>query len=421
MWPRVGVAIASFLVVGRVLAQDDLAGRIGRAPDGPVALTFAARPDVCGNGFSYLRVGLGGPGESDWVYAWSEGGGDGRCLNGPVRVVLTRLDRRITGVRVGIGPVRLPAGTTDLGVVGAPGAAQFLVDLAGRTDGRAGRDALTAAALADSADTWRGLLALARNPGVSRGLRESAANWLGRDLGGGRELVDGLLALARDVDAPGSVRSRAVVALGRIQAEVEGLIALAGLDDPVVARPALTALGRSPDPRARALVRRAARDSLLPRPVRAEALKALGGRDATPADLAALRELWPVLETDLKRTALQLVAETGGADNARWLLGVARSNEELVTVRAEAVRLAEQAGIGSAELSRVYDEAADRRVKEATLDALQRIGDRTARAKIGSVAQADTDPQLRRAAVTRLARDGDRRARELLEGVVTKP
>ena len=81
----------------------------------------------------------------------------------------------------------------------------------------------------------------------------------------------------------------------------------------------------------------------------------------------------------------------------------------------------QQAGIGSAEFGKLYDEAADRRVKESILDVLQRIGDRTARAKIGSVARADTDPQLRRAAVTRLARDGDRQSIETLEGVLAKP
>ncbi len=415
------VASVGLFAGGAELAQDDLARRVDGAPDGPVSISYTGRPDVCGNGFSYLRVGVGALGESDWVYTWSDGAGDGRCLAGPIRLLLTRADKRVTGVRVGIGPVRLPAGTTDLGAVSGPGAARFLVDLAGRADGRVGREALTAAAVADSADTWRAFLALARNPAVSRGLRESAAGWLGREAGAAPGLAAGLEALARDPDAPGPVRSRAVSSLGRLETGVGPLLALAESDDPIVARPALSALGRSADPRARALVRRAVRDSALPRPVRLEAIKALGGRDASPADLVALRDLWPGLTGEFKGTVLQLIAETGGGENARWLLGIARSADEPVAVRAQAVRFSEQAGIGSAELGKLYDEAADRRVKEAILDVLQRIGDRTARAKIGSVARADTDPQLRRAAVTRLARDGDRQSLELLEGVLAKP
>jgi HEAT repeat protein len=331
-------------------------------------------------------------------------------------------------VRVGVGTVRWPTGTIDLGAISASGASSYFLGLAGRVDGRLGREALTAAVLADSADTWRGLLAVAANRNGSRGLRESAASWLGREAAtldppALASLTRELITLAQDADAPSSVRGRAVSALGRTDAAAVGpLVGLARADDPAVAKPAITALGRIADSRAREAIRRAARDSGLALPVRIEAIRALGNRDASPADVAALRSLWPTLGGgDLRQTVLQLVGETGGAENARWLLAVARDQTEPPTVRSHAVRAAERAGAGSAQLVRLFDEAGDRRVKESILDALVRIGDRAAREKVGAVAQSDTDPQLRRAAVARLAKTGDRQALDVLEGMVEKP
>jgi hypothetical protein len=214
-----------------------------------------------------------------------------------------------------------------------------------------------------------------------------------------------------------------VAALGRAgTGGVAVLLDLARGDDASVAKAAMTALGRSREPRAREALRRAAADPSGPRQVRLEAIRALGGRDAAAGDLVALRGLWPGLGTvELRAAVLQLAAEAGGAENARWLLSVAQSNTEPSAVRAQAVRFGEQAGVGSAELVRLYDQAADRKVKEAVLEALVRIGDRASRAKLANVAETDTDPALRRTAIARLSRDGDRQSLEVLEGMIARP
>src|SRR5213595_3830258 len=84
------------------------------------------------------------------------------CQPGPVRVVLGRAGKEIVDVNVyvGPGPVQPSPGVTDLGTVQAQDAAEYLLSLAAKADGRPGRDAITPAVLADSATVSPQLLAI---------------------------------------------------------------------------------------------------------------------------------------------------------------------------------------------------------------------------------------------------------------------
>ena len=421
--------VACLLLAACTEAADaqTLANRLDRGPDGKVSITYAARADVCGSA-TLLRIG--GAlwfGESQWSYTRTDGPTDGSCERRPARVLVTRSEGRVVSVRVGVDGAELPPGTTDLGPVPAADAARAFLDLATSLDGRAGREALLAAVLADSAATWRGLLVIARNPEVSRGLRESAGAWLGRELGAadagtGSEIGRGLAAIARDPEMPLSVRTRAVSSLARAPGRpAPELVELAGSDQPALAKAALAGLGRSDDPAARTVLRRAAANRELPTAVRVQAIKSLGDRDASPSDIAALRDLWPSLESGERSAVLEVVSGTGGGENARWLLTLVRRDDEPARDRARAVRAAERAGIGSDELVRLYDQVTDREVRQAVIEALGRIGDRTSLAKIQSIAKADTDPTLRRAALRRLAANGGDEARAVIEDIVERP
>ena len=231
-----------------------LGRRLEGGPDGLLAVRFAARSDVCGSA-TLLRIGSGTWfGDSEWSYSRNSGMGGGTCDRLPAEVLMTRADGRIVAIRVGLAGASLPPGTTDLGVVPSGDAGRAFLDLAARLDGRAGREALLAAAVADSAPTWRDLLELVNNDRVSRGLRESAAGWLGRELvaaesGAAAAIGRALARVARDHDAPISVRTRAVSSLagplGRPPAE---LVTLAGSDEPAIAKAALAGLGRATTP-----------------------------------------------------------------------------------------------------------------------------------------------------------------------------
>jgi len=163
------------------------------------------------------------------------------------------------------------------------------------------------------------------------------------------------------------------------------------------------------------------RDGSLPEGTRQEAIRSLGGSDAVPADYALLRELWPSMTDGSSREAvLESLAEAGGADNVRWLLAQASNASLPPNDRARAVRAAGRAGATTQELSRMWDEGQDRRVKESLLDALLRIGDRAAIDKVTAIAQSETDVQIRRAAINRLAKLGDEKANAMLKDLVEK-
>ena len=118
---------------------------------------------------------------------------------------------------------------------------------------------------------------------------------------------------------------------------------------------------------------------------------------------------------------LDALAEAGGDETVKWLIGVARDGNQSVNDRSRAVQAAARAGASTAQLVQLYDEGQDRRVKEGILESLFRIGDRAAMDKIIAVARAETDQSVRRSVVSRLARTGDPRAKEVLKGLVEQP
>jgi HEAT repeat protein len=68
----------------------------------------------------------------------------------------------------------------------------------------------------------------------------------------------------------------------------------------------------------------------------------------------------------------------------------------------------------------MWDAGQDRRVKEALMDAMLRIGDRASIDKVTAIAQSETDVQVRRAAINRLAKLGDDKANAMLKDLVEK-
>jgi hypothetical protein len=242
-------ALLSSAAPGRADAQT-LAERVERVGDGTVLLSYATRPDVCGDG-----AGTIGRGKRERTTRWSsddDGRGtwsSGDCVPGPARLTLAVEDGRVRRVRVSVGGTpRAAAGTTDLGTIAAPAAAAYLLALAERSDGQAGREAVFAAALADSAVVWPRLLGIARDAGRPAATRREATFWVG-------EAAGEQVAPDADDDASGEaeVRAQAVFALSQRPRDesVPALIRVARTNrDAAMRRRALFWLGQSNDPRA---------------------------------------------------------------------------------------------------------------------------------------------------------------------------
>ena len=134
--------------------------------------SFAARPGVCGNGRTYYSTG---PGNYNGVF-YNDGYRTEPCVPGPVRVVIDRADKLPLSVQTFVGPADSSMrGVTDLGTVRAQDAADYLLSLASTVDGRAGRDAISPAMLADSAGPNEDMRSLSTSP-IQRTLERRASS-----------------------------------------------------------------------------------------------------------------------------------------------------------------------------------------------------------------------------------------------------
>ncbi|MGH7655734.1 MAG: HEAT repeat domain-containing protein [Gemmatimonadaceae bacterium] len=338
-------------------AQSALERQIASAGDSPAQFHFAARAGVCGNGRTYFRS------DDDSWYGninFSDGRATDQCVNGPVRVVVTRAGKDVVRVETFVGPQAPDAPPAkELGAVSTKEAVAYLLNVASTTDGKPARDALTPAMLADSSVVTPKLLEIAKDQSRSRDIRRSAINWLARrrDEPGGvgaAGIAKALDQLVRDRTESETIRQQALGTISRFDRGegIPTLMGFAGDQDKWLAKQAFQTLARSGDPRARQFVRDQIKRTDLDEETRAEAIRGIGDDYATAADIKMLRDLYPALNSDNTRDAvLSVVANAGGSENTGWLLDIAKSKTEPAGRRRRAVSL----------LSR-YDDA---RVKEA--------------------------------------------------------
>ena len=125
--PTLGVMLVIF-AASQVTAQS-IARRVQQVKDGTVRMSFASRPDVCGNGRGSINVRnfrYGSRHRDEWV---------DECESGPVRVAMDVAEGKIVAVRSYVGGRwRTPGDAVDLGNVGVREATDFLLDNVARTD-----------------------------------------------------------------------------------------------------------------------------------------------------------------------------------------------------------------------------------------------------------------------------------------------
>lgn len=252
------ITLTSALVALPLLAlpadAQGLAQRITGAPNGEVRLSFAARPDVCGDGEHMIRSGRRHriqDGDDDVVYDDK----DCPCEQGPVRVLLRISDHRVTKVRTWVsGRWRTGGSATDLGPVSTRDAVAALLAIAADPKNSGAEHAVFPTTLADSVSVWPQLLKLARNEGAPRDTRKQAVFWVSQ--AASNSATAGLSELAESEQEDRDIRTQAVFALSQRPKDegVPALIRVARTSGSAeVRRSALFWLGQSEDPRALAL------------------------------------------------------------------------------------------------------------------------------------------------------------------------
>ena len=251
---RSACVTALCLAASTLSAQSStIESRVAVAPDGEVRMSFAARPDICGEGNSIMT---GNHGRTTWSSSsrsddieW-----DQDCEHGPVRLVMKVRDHTPFALHSYVGgrwrTPRDDMHVTDLGSVSASEAAKYLLGLAHHLPSTPGSDAILPATLADSATVWPSLAAIARDSSISDKTRKQAVFWLGQAAGNATASLD---SLARDERVDEPVREQAVFALSQRPRD-EGVPALIQIaksnSDPALRKKALFWLGESGDPRA---------------------------------------------------------------------------------------------------------------------------------------------------------------------------
>ena len=421
-------ATALLTVAGAEVRGQALASRVNSAPDGRVQFTYAARPGVCGNGRTYIQSG---PNTIHGTFYgnWNDGMRADPCIAGPVRVVIDRADRLPLTIQTYVGPPDSSArGIHDLGRVRAQDAADYLLSISSTVDGRAGRDALFPAMLADSANTSATLVAIAKNSALPRETRRSALSYMGQSTNGmatiPASVTDPILAIARDETDNQSVRQQALSVLGRLDhgAGIPPLIELSRqTQSNWLARESMSTLARSGDPRARQYLRTAVRRTDLPEEVLTVALRALGQDYATAQDATLLRELYPTLRSDRSREAVfSALAEIGGSANTKWMVDMAQNGNEPLSMRRRALDAANRSGASIAEMIKLYDTTTDPSMKETLVGIYIRNSERASVDKLLSIIKTEENMSLRKRTITRLSTSEDPRIKQALQDLIAR-
>jgi hypothetical protein len=398
-----------------------LANRIGSASDRAVQFSYPARPDVCGDGRTYISTGPGN------YYGSFSGNSTEQCATGPVRVVADVADRSVIALRTYVGPANAAAdpGVTNLGTVTAAEAADYLLSVASRADGRVGRDAIFAALLADGVDVTPRLLDIGRDQGRPLETRRAALSGLVRSNTTQLDRIGAaLVQIATNENDVQAVRSAALSALSRLDrgAGIPPLVQLAnGNLTSWVARESMSVLARSGDPRARQFLRSIAQRNDLPDEVQATALRGLGRQYVTGQDASLLRSIYPRLTGQRSQDAvLSSLAELGGADNVQWLTAIVRDEKATPESRRRALQYLSRAGAPTATLIALYDPTPDTQLREALISVYSRISDKAATDKLVWIAKNEQNSALKRRAISALSRNSDPDIRAALQDIVER-
>ena len=398
-----------------------LANKIAAAGDRSVQFNFPARPGVCGDGRSYISTGSG-----NFYGSFSSNSAD-QCQAGPVRIVIDLADRNVVALRTYVGALSpaVDAGVTNLGAVTSAEAADYLLGIASRADGRVGHDAIFAALLGDNVDATSRLLEIGRDQNRPLETRRAALAGLGRsDAPQLDKIGAALVQIATNENDVQDVRKQALAVLSRLDhgAGIQPLVQLAsGNMSSWIGQESLRVLSSSGDPRARQFLRTTSQRTDLPDEYQAVAIRGLGRNYVTGQDANLLRSLYPRLTGERSRDAvLASLSNLGGTENVQWLVGVVRDEKLTPEVRRRALEYLSRAGATTPALVSLYDPTPDPQMRGALISIYSRLADKAATDKLVWIARNEQNSQLKRRAISALSRNSDPTIRQALADIVER-
>ena len=412
----IAVCIAGVAGLSSESFAQTLSNRVASSAARSVQFSYAARPGVCGDGETFISTRDG--------FVGSYSTGDSRpCQPGPVRVVLDLADRAVIGLRTYVGGGAAGPAVADLGTVQPAEAADYLLSVAARADGRVGRDAIFAALLGANVDASARLLDIARDTGRPLETRSAAVSGLARSQVRDLDRIGAaLVQMARNEDDSQRIRSQALAALSRLEggAGVQSLIELANANTTSwIGRESMSVLARSGDPRARQFLRTVVQRADLPDEMLAAALRGLGGSYVTGQDAQLLRSIFPRLTGASSQNAvLAAIANLGGTENVQWLMAIIRDERLPSELRRKALQHARRAGAPTASLVALYDPTEDTQIRASLISFYASDPNKAATDKLVAIARSEQNLTLRRRAISALSRTSDPAAKRALQAIV---
>jgi HEAT repeat protein len=281
-----------------------------------------------------------------------------------------------------------------------------------------------AAAVADSADIWRQLLAIARDDNRPNDVQSSALFWMSGVAP--PEAAAPLATLARTGGEPKSLREGAIMTLAQLRdgAGVPTLIEMARRDDGEqwLRERSIFWLGNADDDRARMTLRALAANDTLGRNLRDQAIFALGFLDRDGDNGPFLRSLYGRLDDrHLKDKVIQAVAQLDDDADQRWLVDRVLDANEPVDLRKQALFWRGQknsAPLG--DLLALYPRLDSRELRDHYVFVLSQRQESAAVDKLIDLARNDADREIRSKATFWLGQSRDPRASKFLEERISK-
>jgi len=396
-----------------------LASRVGSSTDRSVSFSFAARPGVCGDGRTYIST------RENFVGTYSTNTPYEQCQAGPVRVVMDLADRSVIALRTFVGGTTTEAGVANLGTVTPAEAADYLITVAARADGRVGKDAIFAALLGENVEVSARLLDIARDNARPLETRYAAMSGIRRsDVRQQDRIGAALIQIARNEDEVQRLRSHALSVLANLEhgGGIQPLIQLANANTTSwIGRESMSVLARSGDPRARQFLRTIVQRTDLPDELLATALRGLGGSYVTGQDAALLRSLYPRLTgRNSQNAVMSALASLGGTDNVQWMMGIVRDENQPLEARRRALQHASKAGATMASLVALYDATEDTQMRESLISHYGRESTKAGTDKLVWIARNEQNQSLRRRAISALSRNTDPSVRQALQSIVER-
>jgi HEAT repeat protein len=418
---RVATSVVASLLFASPAVAQSLADKVAAAGDRTVQFSYPTRPGVCGDGRSYISMGAG-----NFYGSFSSNNVD-QCQAGPARVVIDLADRNVVAVRsyVGALPAAADPGITNLGTVTAADAADYLLGVATRADGRVGRDAIFAALLGENVNATPRLLEIGRDQTRPLETRRAALAGLSRsDVPQLDRIGSTLVQIATNENDVQGIRSEALAVLSRLDhgAGIQPLVQLAGGNmNSWIGRESMRVLASSGDPRARQFLRSTVQRTDLADETLAAAIRGLGRNYVTGQDATVLRSLYPRLTGEHSRDAvLASIADLGGTENVQWLSGIVRDEKLTPEARRRALDYLSRAGATTASLIALYDPTPDPQLRGSLIGIYARLADKPATDKLVWIARNEPNLQLKRRAISALSRNSDPAIRQALADIVER-